>query len=221
MKMYLLAAALSAGRCEIYRRNGVVCLHERSGANFRGGGVRARGKRIFVEEKRLWKRINRLTALTVAVAVAFMALGVLLQYILSDVTTASALEEMEFRVEEYGDAIRGVLRSNAQTLETLSSFVRPWESMEAQDVAAEFARALEKSDFEGMAWFPLEGSSVIVSRDGDGYIGLNADNLAEDAQTSIERAQAGETVVSGIYDGSMVLPEGERGLLCARAGPLR
>ena len=180
-----------------------------------GGGVRARGKRIFVEEKRLWKRINRLTALTVAVAVAFMALGVLLQYILSDVTTASALEEMEFRVEEYGDAIRGVLRSNAQTLETLSPFVRPWESMEAQDVAAELARALEKGDFEGMAWFPLEGSSVIVSRDGDGYIGLSADNLAEDAQTSIERAQAGETVVSGIYDGSMVLPEGERGLLYA------
>lgn len=162
-----------------------------------------------MEEKRLWKRINRLTALTVAVAVAFMALGVLLQYILSDVTTASALEEMEFRVEEYGDAIRGVLRSNAQTLETLSPFVRPWESMEAQDVAAELARALEKGDFEGMAWFPLEGSSVIVSRDGDGYIGLSADNLAEDAQTSIERAQAGETVVSGIYDGSMVLPEGE------------
>ena len=150
MKMYLLAAALSAGRCEIYRRNGGVCLHERSGANFRGG-VRARGKRFFVEEKRLWKRINRLTALTVAVAVAFMALGVLLQYILSDVTTASALEEMEFRVEEYGDAIRGVLRSNAQTLETLSPFVRPWESMEAQDVAAELARALEKGDFEGMA----------------------------------------------------------------------
>ena len=162
-----------------------------------------------MEEKRLWKRINRLTALTVAVGVVFMALGVLLQHILSDVTTASALEEMEFRVEEYGDAIRGVLRSNAQTLETLSSFVRPWESMEAQDVAAEFARALEKSDFEGMAWFSLEGSSVIVSRDGDGYIGLSADNLAEDAQTSIERAQAGETMVSGIYDGSMVLPEGE------------
>ena len=182
---------------------------------FGGGGVRARGKRIFVEEKRLWKRINRLTALTVVVAVVFMALGVLLQYILSDVTTASALEEMEFRVEEYGDAIRGVLRSNAQTLETLSSFVRAWEGMEAQDVAAELAQALEKSEFEGMAWFPLEGSSVIVSRDGDGYIGLSAANLTEDAQTSIERAQAGETVVSGIYDGSMVLPEGERGLLYA------
>ena len=102
-----------------------------------------------MEEKRLWKRINRLTALTVAVAVAFMALGVLLQYILSDVTTASALEEMEFRVEEYGDAIRGVLRSNAQTLETLSSFVRPWESMEAQDVAAEVCAGLGKERFRG------------------------------------------------------------------------
>ena len=120
---------------------------------FGGGGARSR-KAYFCGEKRLWKRINRLTALTVAVAVAFMALGVLLQYILSDVTTASALEEMEFRVEEYGDAIRGVLRSNAQTLETLSSFVRAWEGMEAQDVAAELAQALEKSEFEGMHGFP-------------------------------------------------------------------
>ena len=68
MKMYLLAAALSAGRCEIYRGNGAVCLHERSWRKFSGGGVRARGKRFFVEEKRLWKRINRLTALTVVVA---------------------------------------------------------------------------------------------------------------------------------------------------------
>ena len=43
MKMYLLAAALSAGRCEIYRRNGAVCLHEPVGRNiFGGGGTRSR-----------------------------------------------------------------------------------------------------------------------------------------------------------------------------------
>lgn len=168
-----------------------------------------------MEEKKLWKRVNRLTALTVAIGVVFVALGALLQYKLSGMTTASALDEMEFRVEEYGDAIRGVLRSNAQMLDTLSSFIKPWEDMDAQNIAAQLAQALEKSDFEGMAWFPLEGSSVIVSRDGGSYIGLSADELARDAQTSIERAQAGETVVSGIYDGSVVLPEDERGLLYA------
>ena len=168
-----------------------------------------------MEEKKLWKRVNRLTALTVAIGVVFVALGALLQYKLSGMTTASALDEMEFRVEEYGDAIRGVLRSNAQMLDTLSGFIKPWEDMDAQNIAAQLAQALEKSDFEGMAWFPLEGSSVIVSRDGGSYIGLSADELARDAQTSIERAQAGETVVSGIYDGSVVLPEDERGLLYA------
>ena len=177
--------------------------------------MRARGKRKFVEEKKLWKRVNRLTLLAVVIGVIFMASGALLQFVLSDMATDSALEEMEFRVEEYGDAIRGVLRYNAQTVDALSCFVEPWEDMDASDIAAGLAQALQNNHYDGMAWFPAEGRSVIVSRDGVSFIGLSADSLAHDAQASIARALEGETVASGIYEGSVVLPEGESGLLYA------
>ena len=42
---------------------------------FGGGGYALAESGFLWKKKRLWKRINRLTALTVAVAVAFMALA--------------------------------------------------------------------------------------------------------------------------------------------------
>ena len=165
--------------------------NERSGANF--FGVRARGKRIFCGRKKTLEAHQPSHIAGGSGRRRLYGAGALLQYILSDMTTASALEEMEFRVEEYGDAIRGVLRSNAQTLETLSPFVRAWEGMEAQDVAAELARALEKSDFDGMAWFPSpKAPASSFPRDGVSFDhGFARTTFAHDAQTSIERALAG------------------------------
>ena len=211
INLYPLAAAFLIYLCQ----NAVPFASKTFRAQFFGGGVRARRKRIFVENKRVWKRVHRLAVLTAVVGIVFIGLGALLQFILNDIAAGSAVEELQFRVEEYGDAIRGVLRGNVQTLDSLACFVGPWEGMEAEDIAAGLSRAIARTDYEGMAWFPVEGESVIVSREGSCFIGLPAEGLAQDARASIAGAQAGVSQVSGIYDGSMVLPEGERGLLYA------
>lgn len=170
-----------------------------------------------MDEKVVWRRVNRLAVVTILTGIVFMLLGGVLHGLLGDMATESAIMEIDLRVAEYQRTVENMLERTVQMLDTLSCFVSPWENADTHEIVMELKQANQRNDFAAMAYFPVDDAgNVIVTRDGGSYIGLPLSSLADEVQQAVQSAWAGERAISDIYEGSLlVLPEGEEGLLYA------
>ena len=98
-----------------------------------GGGTRS-WKAVIVDEKVVWRRVNRLTVVTILTGIVFMLLGGVLHGLLGDMATESAIMEIDLRVAEYQRTVENMLERTVQMLDTLSCFVSPWENADTRCV---------------------------------------------------------------------------------------
>ncbi len=166
-----------------------------------------------MDEKVVWRRVNRLTVVTILTGIVFMLLGGVLHGLLGDMATESAIMEIDLRVAEYQRTVENMLERTVQMLDTLSCFVSPWENADTHEIVMELKQANQRNDFAAMAYFPVDDAgNVIVTRDGGSYIGLPLSSLADEVQQAVQSAWAGERAISDIYEGSLwCFPKGKKG----------
>ena len=152
-----------------------------------------------MDEKRIRKNLRRATFLVVLAGVLLLTAGGLVTHYLRSMLRSTVNTQMETETKEYKERLQQRIKTDFQTLYTLSSFLEFSEAMDQEAFAQGLYESNNHNDFITMTYFEKEGLGIRAILNHSVSVGVELDTLAEELQDTVRKAWEGESAISQLF----------------------
>lgn len=153
-----------------------------------------------MNEKKIRRRLTRITVLVVVTVAVLLAAASIISASLERVLSDTMEEQMKSETEEYKINMIRKMDADMQTLQTLASFFEfSTDTMSYENFAKGVYEANEHNGFSRMGYFLKDGTGIRVMKNQNIDLNVKVSKLSQEFQEIIEKAWAGESGVSRIY----------------------
>lgn len=154
-------------------------------------------------EEKLRKRLKKAAAAVICISLLFLICGGVFSAYLENTRNQLLREQVIIEAEEYKSRILKQLRADFQTLSSLSVFLGSEGSSDRELLAERLSQTQKYNDFVTMAYYDQNRRGVISNEGETPLSNAELSELSAEGQEGIERALAGETTVSKLFESTI------------------
>lgn len=152
-----------------------------------------------MDEKRMRKRLKRVTVACVCISILLLAGGVAASVLLERTFKDSVNNQIEAETEEYKINISRKMEADRQTLDTLASFLEFSDSMDTDLFVRGLYESNNSNGFVRMGYFSKNGKGVRVTINGAVEQELSAKDMNPNLYAILQESWNGENGISNVY----------------------
>lgn len=160
------------------------------------------GKRDFMDEKMMQKRVRRTISLIVVIGFVLVATVAGLVFYLRSTLDVAVRRQMKFEALEYKLRLEKQMASDFQLLDTVVALIEENGTMDQTEAIQILSKANQRNDFVTMGFFPKNKAGTVAVLDQETHTQVEVSSLEEEVQRVINKAWAGEASMSRLFTGS-------------------
>ena len=160
------------------------------------------GKRDFMDEKMMQKRVRRTISLIVVIGFVLVATVAGLVFYLRSTLDVAVRRQMKFEALEYKLRLEKQMASDFQLLDTVAALIEENGTTDQTEAIQILSKANQRNDFVTMGFFPKNKAGTVAVLDQETHTQVEVSSLEEEVQRVINKAWAGEASMSRLFTGS-------------------
>ena len=160
------------------------------------------GKRDFMDEKMMQKRVRRTISLIVVIGFVLVATVAGLVFYFRSTLDVAVRRQMKFEALEYKLRLEKQMASDFQLLDTVAALIEENGTMDQTEAIQILSKANQRNDFVTMGFFPKNKAGTVAVLDQETHTQVEVSSLEEEVQRVINKAWAGEASMSRLFTGS-------------------
>lgn len=154
-----------------------------------------------MDEEKINKRLKRMTAAVVGIALLLVVTGVLFAMFLLSTMKDAALDQMRVETKEYNKRLYDQVDADYQIIKTFASIIGDSGLSSNPDFPEMLDKANYQNDFLTMIYVDLPGDAVAATLDKGITDNISISDVQPEVKYVLEQALEGESVISQLFQG--------------------